>query len=157
MVLQNKFDVYHPGKQLDNQGDAILQTCAELGVQLVGYSPFSSFPFSLRPLDDPLVGVIASHRRSRSKKADDSSPAAVLTQWSLQQGVALIPRSSSIEHMRATYAAAVAVSSGLAQEGKLRGSERGEVLTLDEMSLLGSLANLVSSPLVKPLYGKRHP
>lgn len=149
MVLQNKFDVYHPGKQLDNKGDFILQTCAEFNIQLVGYSPFSSFPFSMLPLNDPLVHEIASRRKS----GDLATPAAVLTQWSLQQGVALIPRSTSIKNLATNYAAAVAVGTGLLQEGRLRGSApSGTILSSDEMALLSSLSNLVSSPMVKPNY-----
>mmetsp|Transcript_17905 Transcript_17905/g.33667 ORF Transcript_17905/g.33667 Transcript_17905/m.33667 type:complete len:620 (-) Transcript_17905:161-2020(-) len=149
VVLQNKFDVYHPGKQLDNRGDFILETCAEFHIQLVGYSPFSSFPFSMLPLDDPLVHEIASRRG----KGDLATPAAVLTQWSLQQGVALIPRSTNIHNLATNYAAAVAVGTGLMQEGKLRGSApSGSILSADEMALLSSLSNLVSSPFVKPNY-----
>jgi diketogulonate reductase-like aldo/keto reductase len=151
MVLQNKFDVYHPGKQLDNKGDFILQTCADLNVQLVGYSPFSSFPFTMLPLEDPLVKEIAARRGNGDTSV--STPAAVLTQWSLQQGVALIPRSTSIKNLETNYAAAVLVGTGLTQEGKLRGSsKKGELLSADEMALLSSLSNLVSSPLVKPNY-----
>mgnify|MGYP003385811992 CR=1 FL=1 len=137
----------------------MLQTCSELNVQLVGYSPFSSFPFSMLPLDDPLVEVIAAQRQSlasrdKSKTEMLATPAAVLTQWSIQQGVAVIPRSTNMSNLATNYAAAVAVGTGLIQEGKLRGSAmKGTILSSDEMALLSSLSNLVSSPLVKPNYG----
>ena len=150
MVLQNKYDIYHPGKQLDNKGDNVLLTCSELNVQLVGYSPFSSFPFSMLPLDDPLVSVVASKRTDKKL----ANPAAILTQWSLQQGVALIPRSSNPKNLALNYDAAVVVGTGLMQERQLRGSAaEGTMLSPDEMALISSLSNLVSSPLVKPNYG----
>lgn len=137
----------------------MLQTCAELNVQLIGYSPFSSFPFSMLPLDDPLVSVIANQRENYSKDKKNivgslATPAAVLTQWSIQQGVAVIPRSTNMTNLATNYAAAVAVGTGLVQEGKLRGSAlKGTILSPDEMALLSSLSNLVSSPMVKPNYG----
>ena len=37
MVLQNKFDIYHQGRQLDSAGDDIAATCRDLNIRMVGY------------------------------------------------------------------------------------------------------------------------
>lgn len=132
MVLQNKFDLYHPGKQLDNQGDAILETCEEFDIQLVGYSPFSSFPFSLEPIHDPLVKAVANNR----SKGHLSTPSSVLVQWTIQSGVAVIPRSVSKEHLSANFAAAASIGHGTTEEGKLRRgrTSAGSALSPEEMA-----------------------
>jgi hypothetical protein len=64
MVLQNKYDIYHRGRQLDTIGDDVLKTCQELHIHMVGYSPFSSFPFAMLPLADPVVAHIADRQSS---------------------------------------------------------------------------------------------
>lgn len=86
-VVQNKFDIYHPGKQLDANGDAILHTCLQHDMLMVAYSPFSAYPFVMRPLEDPLVAKVA--------KSLGLTPATTLIRWALQQGVAIIPRTSN--------------------------------------------------------------
>jgi diketogulonate reductase-like aldo/keto reductase len=79
-VLQNKFDIYHPGRQLDPNGDDIMKTCREMGIQLVGYSPFSAFPLALLPLQDPLADLVAK-KRGLNETAGD-----VIMKWMVQQG-----------------------------------------------------------------------
>jgi diketogulonate reductase-like aldo/keto reductase len=98
VVIQNKFDIYHPGKQLDDVGDKILATCVSNNITMVAYSPFSSFPFVLKPLDDPIINILA--------KRLNLKPSTVLLQWSLQQGVAVIPRTSSVAKLKENLEAA---------------------------------------------------
>ncbi len=76
-----------------------------------------------QPLLDPIVLNIA--RRL------DVSPAAVLVKWSLQQGVAVIPRTASVEHMRDNLNAASAAS---------------VQLTGDDISALNAIAYLITNP-----------
>jgi diketogulonate reductase-like aldo/keto reductase len=64
MVLQNKFDLYHPGRQLDPRGnDDVQALCNSHNIKLIGYSPLSAFPFVLTPLQDPIVQAIAEKRQ----------------------------------------------------------------------------------------------
>ena len=37
MVLQNKYDLYHRGRQLDNIGDDVWATCESLNIRVIGY------------------------------------------------------------------------------------------------------------------------
>ena len=63
MVLQNKFDVYDSGKQLDYVGEDMHALCRLHDIKLVGCSPLSSFPFVMVPLADPIVQTIARKRQ----------------------------------------------------------------------------------------------
>ena len=132
-VLQNKFDLYHHGKQLDNQGDDIFFHARDRGLVLLSYSPFSSYPFALEPAFDPVVLAIAQRLpplplataeaylpstahpalyalypppTQPSAMVDDNpnpnpnrsvpiTPAMVLLKWTLQLGLASIPRSTN--------------------------------------------------------------
>ena len=47
-VLQNKFDIYHRGKQWDSAGGSVLGFCRDHGITMMGYSPLDSFPFVLQ-------------------------------------------------------------------------------------------------------------
>src|SRR3954464_7325016 len=62
MMVQNKLDVYHYGKQLDNKGDTLCLYAKSQQISVQAYSPLSASPFMLNPLDDPIVrAVAASH------------------------------------------------------------------------------------------------
>ena len=101
---------------------------------MVGYSPFSSFPFALLPLHDPLISAVASspsHNRSAS---------SVLLQWALQQGVGVLVRSTNLWHMEANLEAEKLVAQGV------------DVLSEEEIRLISSISNLVSSPFMRPNY-----
>ena len=121
VVLQNKFDIYHIAKQIDDRGDDVLATCEEFGIRLVAYSPLSAYPFAMLPSEDPIVRYIALRHQA--------SPTAVVLSWILSKGAAVIPRSSTETHLADNLNAM-----------KIR-------LTNWELSLLNSLANLVSSPI----------
>jgi len=151
-VLQNKWDVYHHGKQLDNEGDNIGQLADAHGLVLLAYSPFSSYPFSLLPTADPVVLSIAQRHRPipitiaaevvPSQHLQDAfdfsagiirvTPAMVLVRWALQLGLAQIPRSSSKQRLI---------------ENLLAASQVMEPLTEEDMRLLSDLHLLTSSPL----------
>lgn len=146
MVVQNKYDLYHRGRQLDSGGDYIERTCAEMGIHVVGYSPFSSFPFTLLPLHDPLVASIVQRRLPDNVSDDElrsAMAATVLIEWTLRQGITLIPRSKNIKHLQLNFDAAVA---------SFATKSAGTRLTEDEMNLLATVANLVSSPFVVPMF-----
>lgn len=66
-ALLNKHDVHHWHKQLDYIGrDAAAVFKALLpDVQLIGYSPFSGFPFTLMPIADPIVRAVAMEHTRR--------------------------------------------------------------------------------------------
>jgi diketogulonate reductase-like aldo/keto reductase len=100
MVVQNKFDVYHVGKQLDNQGDDVVEFARSQGIIIVAYSTFSSYPFVLKPLNDPIVKYIA---QTLSGPDNIVTPAQVLLKWSMQKGSAVIPRSSDRERLVENY------------------------------------------------------
>jgi diketogulonate reductase-like aldo/keto reductase len=59
MVIQNKFDIYHLGKQLDHTGDDVYAYAKSLGIIMVAYSSFSAYPFSMIPTHDPIVNFVA--------------------------------------------------------------------------------------------------
>jgi diketogulonate reductase-like aldo/keto reductase len=93
-VLQNKFDVYHLGKQLDNRGDHVLEYARSEDILPVAYSPFSAYPFSMRPTDDPIVRYV-TREYSEHFVHHEVTEAQVLLRWSLQHGIAAIPRSAT--------------------------------------------------------------
>lgn len=72
MVLQNKFDVYHTGKQLDHIGEDVRALCRQHDIKLIGYSPLSSFPFVMVPLADPIVETIAAKRQVPPAEVSDT-------------------------------------------------------------------------------------
>lgn len=134
-VVQNKVDVFHVGKQLDVSGDEIVAFCRQRGLQLVGYSPFSAYPFVMEPTQDPLVRLIAQQRTARQSPAQHPvTPAQIVLKWMLQRGIAAIPRSSHpgrlAENLRALRLAP---------------------LTADELAVLDTLQSLVSSPVSVPI------
>eukprot|EP01038_Epipyxis_sp_PR26KG_P005727 gene5727-7910_t len=142
MVVQNKFDVYHVGKQLDNQGDQLVRYARSENIIVVAYSPFSAYPFAMRPLEDPIIKYIASNHPSvyidTTGKLTQSTvavtPAQILLRWALQKGAALIPRSSNIERLKENFLVLTMAS-----------------LTIEEMKLIDSLQYLVFSPVSKPV------
>lgn len=138
-VVQNKLDVYHVGKQLDNRGDDLVTYAKEQGIKVVAYSSFSAYPFVLKPIDDPVVRVIAAdHLPFATSEAGDAvsvTPAMVLLRWSMQKGTAVIPRSSDRMRLLENYNALY----------------RMHALSEDEMGMLDALQLLVSSPISKAI------
>jgi diketogulonate reductase-like aldo/keto reductase len=125
MVVQNKADVYHVAKQLDNRGDPIVKFARENGILMVAYSSFSAYPFVMKPTEDPIVRSVA--RRT------GLSAAQVILRWSLQKGFAVIPRSTSPARLQENFAVL-----------------RAAPLSTEDMRLLDTLQLLVSSPVCVP-------
>ena len=125
MVVQNKVDVYHVGKQLDNKGDAIVKFAKENNILVVAYSTFSAYPFTMSPSDDPIVRSIAHARGITAGQ--------VLLKWALQKGFAAIPRSSDPTRLRENFQT-VALP----------------LLSPQDMHLLDTLQLLISSPVCVP-------
>ena len=128
MVVQNKFDVYHQGKQLDSEGDDVVAYAKSRGIALVAYSSFSAYPFAMLPTYDPIVIYLAQ------RQSVPVTPAMLLLRWTLQLGgTAVIPRSTS----------------------KARLQENLSVLTMapiseEHMAMLNLLQYLISSPVYRP-------
>eukprot|EP01039_Chlorochromonas_danica_P008351 gene8351-9205_t len=136
-VLQNKLDIYHLGKQLDDAGDPILLLARQHGIVVMAYSPFSAFPFVLQPVGDPLVRYIASRKTQQWQRP--VTPAQILLKWAIQHGVAVIPRSQDNQKL----------------------TENLEVLQLpaltdEDMQLLDIIQLLVSSPVSVPVLFDDH-
>lgn len=138
-VVQNKLDPYHIGKQLDNRGDDIVAYTRREGIVLVSYSPFSAYPFVMKPADDPIVRHIASKMQvqAAAQKGKGSNvvvvtPAQVILRWALQSGFSPIPRSSDPEHLRENFDALSLPP-----------------LSDEDMALMGTLQYLVDSPVSK--------
>eukprot|EP01035_Chromulina_nebulosa_P020690 gene20690-26823_t len=124
MVIQNKVDVYHIGKQLDNQGDDIIGYADSNNIKIVGYSSFSAYPFVMVPLEDPIVKYIANKNKI--------TPGQVILRWLLQHNISVIPRSSNIDRLLENFQALTILS-----------------LDHNDMKLLDSLQFLVESPVAK--------
>lgn len=133
MVVQNKVDVYHVGKQLDIKGDTVVSFAASQKILVVAYSTHSAYPFVMKPLDDPIVRHIA-HHHSHDGSSLKVTPSQVLLRWAIQKGFAVIPRSSDPEHLLENYRALSMVP-----------------LSADEMNLLDALQYLVASPVSVPV------
>eukprot|EP01036_Dinobryon_divergens_P032771 gene32771-42429_t len=133
MVVQNKLDVYHVGKQLDNEGDRIMEYAKSQGIIVVSYSPFSAYPFVMIPLNDPVVSYIAARHPDPTTNAP-ATPAQILLKWAMQKGTAMIPRSSNYDRL-AENLKALSISP----------------LLPAEIQLLDTLQFLVSSPVAKPI------
>lgn len=94
VVIQNKADVYHVGKQLDSQGDDIVSRARKENIYIVAYSSFSAYPFVMVPLDDPVVKFIAKrHPKSKGNNSltgsavvvsNDVTPGQIILRWQLQ-------------------------------------------------------------------------
>lgn len=123
MVLQNKVDVYHVGKQLDNEGDEVVAFAQEHGVVVVAYSSFSGYPFSMKPVDDPIVRFVAANH-----KPEPATTGQVILRWLLQRGIAVIPRSTNGQRLEENYGALTLTP-----------------LSAAEMTILDSIQNLVES------------
>lgn len=132
-VLQNKYDIYHPGRQLDTTGVDIELVLKRYQIQMVGYSPFSSFPFTLLPLLDPILKQLTL---SPITKTSSRSTADLIIQWMLQRGVAVIPRSKEIRHL---------------EQNLLASRAKGYALSEDEMRTISSISSLISNPFFKQL------
>ena len=126
MVLQNKVDVYHVGKQLDNQGDAVVSYAKQHNILVVAYSSFSAYPFAMLPTEDPLVRSVAA--------ATNHTTAQVLLKWALQKGFAVIPRSTDAARLKDNFAALTLPA-----------------LSKEHMNLLDTLQHLISSPVCVPV------
>lgn len=124
-VVQNKLDPYHIGKQLDVHGDEIVRFCKEHQIILLSYSSFSAYPFTMQPVSDPLIMILA--------KAKNITPSQLILQWILQRGdgnMAVIPRSSSEQHLRENMMVL-----------------KFPRLTKEEVAVMDTLQHLVSSPV----------
>lgn len=131
-VVQNKLDVYHVGKQLDERGDKILQYVREKGIVMMAYSPFSAFPFVMQPGEDPIVKYLAN------KKSQDwgapVSPQQLLLKWIVQKGYIALPRSVSQQH----------------HEDNSKIFDFPDLAEI-EMKMIDSIQLLVSSPVSVPV------
>ena len=128
-VVQNKLDIYHVGKQLDNHGDGIVSYARSKGIVVVAYSSLSAYPFSMLPAYDPIVNFVAS------RQPTPTTSAQVLLRWTLQLGgTAIIPRSSHGERL----------------EENLQVLDM-QPLSEADMALLNTLQYLVASPISVPV------
>lgn len=125
MVVQNKVDVYHVGKQLDNRGDPIVRYAKENNILMVAYSTFSAYPFVMQATEDPVVRWVA---RSRGLTAGQ-----VLLKWALQKGFAIIPRSANLDRLQENLH-----------------TQSTPPLRKEDIQLLDNLQYLVSSPVCVP-------
>lgn len=124
MVIQNKLDIYHIGKQLDNKGDNIVNFGQRNTIAVVGYSPFSAYPFVMKPIHDPIVRYLANKY--------SVSSAQILLRWSMQLGLAVIPRTSNLDNLQDNY-----------------DSLSMTPLSEADMDLLSTLQYLVTTPKTK--------
>ncbi len=69
MVLQNKLDPYHVGKQLDNEGDKVMKLARLKKMEVVAYSSFSAYPFAMTPIEDPIIKYIAKRHGEKHNRA----------------------------------------------------------------------------------------
>ena len=66
MVLYNKLDIYHyttissPLLNTIQEINALLNLVEDHNIVLIGYSPFSGYPYLLKPLYDPIINHIAN-------------------------------------------------------------------------------------------------
>jgi diketogulonate reductase-like aldo/keto reductase len=131
-VVQNKVDVYHVGKQLDTQGDEIVAYCKQHQLLLLGYSPFSAYPFVMEATHDPLIELLADSRKMKNGRK--VTPAQMILRWMFDRNIAAIPRSSNkdrlMENLQAIYM---------------------EPLSDDELAIMDSLQLLISSPVSIPI------
>ena len=124
-VVQNKLDVYHVGKQLDDHGDGIVAYARSKGIVVVAYSSLSAYPFSMLPAYDPIVNYVAS------RQPTPATTAQVLLRWTLQLGgTAVIPRSIRSERL----------------EENLQVLDM-QPLSATDMALLNTLQHMVASPI----------
>ena len=124
-VLQNKIDVYHFGKQLDSIGDDVIGLARSHGIFCLSYSPFSSYPFSMVPLEDPIVKYISGKTNLTS--------AQLVIMWLMQQGVGILVRSTNVDKLKENMAA-------------LNHNDAG--LSAEFITLMSSIKYLVNSPVV---------
>ena len=83
-----------------NQESALVSLCRSRGVALLAHSPLGSAKLHARLLAEPTLVEIARRR--------GASVAAVVLRWHVQRGVAPIPSSRDLAHLRANFAAAAA-------------------------------------------------
>ena len=110
-------DLYHAGRQFDNEGVDVTAAAKSYKLFVMGYSPFSGYPFALTALRDPVLQVVASSYYSRlggvhsawqrlcasedlgcggGEGVELTEKAAVLLQYLLRgEGVGVIVRSRS--------------------------------------------------------------
>ena len=160
-VLQNKFDPFHQGDQLNGQGADLVALAARHGIATVGYSTLRGWPLAMSPAEDRRVLAIArNHHHGEAAEGGTgtgtgtgmeeegkgsaaaaatttttTTPAQVLLRWALQSGVAVIPRSADPAHV--------------AENAALLDFE----LSAAEMATISALETLVESRLSRP----RHP
>ena len=124
-VLQNKIDVYHFGKQLDNQGDAVISLAQSHGIFCLSYSPFSSYPFSMVPLEDPVMKYLSGKTNLTS--------AQLIIAWLMQQGIGVLVRSTNENKLKENIAVL---------------NHNNAALSADMIALISSIKYLVNSPVV---------
>lgn len=125
-VLQNKYDLYHPGEQISRLGDGHpLDALYDFNMTLVAYSTLSGWPFGPCALHDPIVSQLANRRNITN--------AQLLLRWAIDMGHAVIPRSKSpsriIENLDVAFL---------------------PPLHQHELDTLNSIARLVASPRNDP-------
>lgn len=101
LVVQNKIDPYHIGKQLDNKGDNIIEYCRDNDILVVSYSIFSSYPFVLVPLEDPIIKYVTVEYNKHYNT--NVTTAQIILRWSLQKGFSIIPRSMNIQRLQENF------------------------------------------------------
>jgi alcohol dehydrogenase (NADP+) len=99
---------------------------------VLAYSPFSAYPFVMKPTYDPIVTYVAA--KLSKQQGRTVTPAQVLLKWNMQRGIASIPRSSSPAHLLSNIQAA-----------------EMPALSVEHMQLLDALQHLVASPVCQPV------
>lgn len=159
MVIQNKLDIYHVGKQIDVNGDNIISLMRQHDIRMIAYSSLSSFPFSLQPYEDPIIRYIANGKST----PDDGvyKEAVVVLRWILQQGMAVIPRTANLNKLASNIKAGThcMVSHRLCFSSVdtylflhiLNLVSSWCALDAEEMKIISSISHLTGSPISVPV------
>lgn len=160
MVIQNKLDIYHVGKQIDVDGDNIISLMRQHDIRMVAYSSLSSFPFSLQPYQDPIIRHIAN-----SKPAPDDGvykEAIIVLRWILQQGMAVIPRTANLNKLASNIKAGIPCMASYTlflfrsidtymSSCNLNLASSWCALDAEEMKIISSISHLTGSPISVPV------
>ena len=151
VVLQNKLDLYHVGRQFDNVGTAtVMATAKTYKLFLMGYSPFSGYPFALMPTRDPVVKAVTNEYNEKlhgnrsvenlnneEATVTELDAAAVLVKHHLQHDQAgTILRSVSLPHLQTCLAA-------------VTNTDQFPLLSATHEELLSMIQELVCNPYLK--------
>jgi D-xylose reductase len=84
--------------------ERLLRFCREEGIVVTGFSPLGAPSYFSLGMANPGESVIQTELVKEIARRHDRTPAQIMLRWGVQRGTAIVPKTTSVEHLKENLA-----------------------------------------------------